>query len=477
LVIADIAAVVSQVAPVIQTRPVPGGALLTLSGGAEVRVLAGFADPPRSRPVGTIQVTVLIERGGDLGAEQLDALITAARRVPFTGWEWQELLEQMPLTTGMTDHLPPDCLSAVAPVMTVHHMRDFLVMVETVRRLGVPAQAITVLDKGYCYRHTHRVDAHLAERGITVFPWTQAATALADHVRRARALGRRGLLIDDGGYTLPVLIDQRPDLLEAFCGLVEQTKSGITKLEPYGEHLPLPVFSVAESQMKAAIEPYGIADAAWRNLTRLLPEEKFEGQPAVVIGFGPIGTQLAEVLRQRRMRVAVHDRDITALVTAAEHGFVTHPDLRELLRSHQPLLVVGATGRTSFTTRHAATLVRDCYLVSTTSRDREFALAELRAAAVNETDAGQLGFRLELPQLVTATVVADGQPVNFHYAESLPNKYADLVLAALIVGASALAGDDHGFQPGHNVARTDALLTASGLLQRYYARFGPRRSA
>jgi S-adenosylhomocysteine hydrolase len=472
-VIEKITAAVSRVIPVHQIRCVPGGALLTLRGDAQVRIVAGFADPPRSTPVGTVQVTVVVERAEGLTEEQLDAVMAAARRVPFTPWEWHELLAQMPLTAQMPEHLPTDCLAAIAPMMTVHHMRDFLVMVDAVQRLGVPTDAITVLDKAYRYQHTDRVDAHLAALGITVYPWTRAADALEDHARRAAALGRQGLLIDDGGYTLPVLIDQRPDLLKHFRGLVEQTTSGITKLEPYGDDLPLPVFSVAQSRMKAAIEPYGIADAVWRNITRLLPEEKFEGQPAVVIGFGAIGAQLADVLRQRRMRVAVHDRDVTALVTAVEHGYPTHPSLRALLTSHRPMLIVGATGRTSFTARHVGALTRDCYLVSTTSRDREFALADLRAAAVEESDAGQVGFRLLLPQKIQATVLADGQPVNFHYAESMPNKYADLVFAALIIGASTLAREGHGFARGHNVAPTNEVLATSGLLERYYQRFGP----
>lgn len=56
---------------------------------------------------------------------------------------------------------------------------------------------------------------------------------------------------------------------------------------------------------------------------------------------------------------------------------------------------------------------------------------------------------------------------------SLPNKYADLVLAALLVGAATLARENHGFSPGHNVARTDEILESCGLLERYYSRFGP----
>jgi hypothetical protein len=172
------------------------------------------------------------------------------------------------------------------------------------------------------------------------------------------------------------------------------------------------------------------------------------------------------------MRVAVHDQAIVRLIAAHERGFVTARSLSGLLRDHRPLLIVGSTGRTSLRGEHAAALQRDCYLVSTTSRTTEFALDELVEEAVTISDAGVLGIRLHLPSRVTATVVGDGFPINFHYAESMPNKYADLVLASLLVGAATLARPGHGFESGHNVARTNRVLESCGLLERYYRRFG-----
>ncbi|MBB2749315.1 UNVERIFIED_ORG: S-adenosylhomocysteine hydrolase [Microbispora rosea subsp. rosea] len=453
------------------------GLRLRTGGGAMIRVVAGVPAAAKAAPTATHTLTLVLEDAGDLAPDQAAAVLDAVRRLPFTPVEMDALRRQMPLTGELPLFLPANCLASVAPVLTVHHMTDFLIMVETVRALGVPAQAITVLDKGYRYQHTHRVDAHLAAQGVRVWPWTRTADALADHAQRAAAMGRSGLLIDDGGYTLPVLLTERSDLLPAYIGLVEQTISGITKLENWQRRLPVPVFSVAESALKAAVESYGIADAAIRNVLRLLPDEKMEGQPALVVGFGRIGEQLAEVLRQRRMRVAVYDRRLVRLIAAHERGFLTGRCLTTLLRDHHPFLIVGSTGRTSLRGEHAGALTRDCYLVSTTSRDREFAVAELAGEATRVEDAGVLGTRLHLPSGAVATLVADGMPVNFHHAESLPNSYADLILASLIVGAATLATPGHSFQPGHNLAETDTVLEGCGLLERYYARFGPGNGA
>jgi S-adenosylhomocysteine hydrolase len=473
LLIDQVVVAISVVAAIAGGEPVAGGVRLGLEADAVVRILAGTVAWPESRPTATIAVTVVVDDPGTLPETAVGAVLGAVDRVAFTELEWAELVAAMPLTHGLPAHLPPECLARVAPVFTVHHMTDFLVMVEAAQRMGVPAEGITVIDKGYRYRHTHRVDAHLRAAGIAVFPWTRTAEALADHAARARRLDRAGLLIDDGGYTLPVLLDQRPDLLGDFVGLVEQTTSGITKLERYGDGLPVPVLSVAESRLKATIESYGIADAAVRNVLHLLPQEKFEGQAALVLGFGRIGEQVAEVLRDRRMRVAVYDQAIVRLIAAHERGFLTARSLTGLLRAHRPLLIFGSTGRTGLRGEHAAALVRDCYLVSTTSRTHEFALDELAEEAVTISDAGVLGMRLHLPGGAVVTVVGDGFPINFHYAESMPNKYADLVLASLLVGAATLAAPDHAFVPGHNVAATDAVLEGCGLLERYYQRFGP----
>ncbi|MFI0424035.1 hypothetical protein [Spongiactinospora sp. 9N601] len=429
---------IAKVAEVIEVAGDVQDTKLRLAGGAVVRLVAAVPAQPAAHPWGTFTVTAMLHGTATLPARQVAALLGAMRRVPFTPTEMTALRDQMPLTAELPLFLPPDCLSAVAPVLTVHHMTDFLVLVEAVRAMGVPPEAITVIDKQYPYQHADRVDAHLVRQGIAVWPWQHTAHALDSHVRRAAALGRRGLLIDDGGYTLPVLLTHRPHLLPFFDGLVEQTISGITRLERW-PRLPLPVFSVAESRLKATIESYGVADAAIRNLLHVLPQEKLEGQPALVIEFGRIGEQIAAVLNARRMRVAVYDRQIVRLIAAQERGLLTARCLSTLWRSRRPVLVVGSTGRTSVRGEHAAAITRDCFLVSTTSRDREFAIAELAEEATAITGEGVVGTRLWLRPGADVTLVGDGLPINFHFAESLPNSSSDLILAALLVGAATLA--------------------------------------
>lgn len=447
-------------------RGMPGARVLRLPGDGEAVLTAGSEQSGQR-----LTLTAAILAPGDLGGWGQGRLLTAVGALPFTATEMADLHAQMPLTSQLAGWQPGRVLADVAPVLAVHHMTDFLVLVDALRALGVAPAAMTALDKRYAYRHTQRVDAHLRAQGVTVADWRAAPLAIAGHCARADAAGLRPVLIDDGGYLLPVLLDEYPDLVGRLLGLVEQTTSGIAKLARFGPTLPVPVFSVAESRLKATIESYGVADAAVRNLLTLLPQQKWEGKPAVVLGYGRIGEQVARVLRDRRMRVAVHDSEMVRLVAAHEAGFTTGRSVRRLLATHQPVLVVGATGSTSLRGDHLDGLRGDCFLASVTSRARELALDEIADdATVLPVTAG---LRYHRPGGATVTALADGYPLNFHHAESLPNSYADVVMAALALGAIALSQYRDRYPAGHNVALTDRILESSGLLERYYAEHGP----
>lgn len=445
---------------------------LRLPGGCEAMLVAAAApDADRALPAAHLLSLVVIEPGGRTDAE-LRALLRAVAAVPFTDLEMAEIREQLPLTAALPRTLPPEPLAGFGLFLTIHHMSDFVVLIETLLALGVPPEHVTVIDKEYPYALSLRVDAHLRRRlGLAVYRYSELDDAIADHFKRLEPAGRPTMLLDDGGYVLPVVLRSHPHFADRIAGLVEQTASGIWRLE--GLPLPVPVFSVAESTLKGAIESYGIADAAVRNMLALLPNAKFEGQPAVVLGYGRIGRQVAHVLRARRMRVGVYDTNLARLVTAHEEGFVTRPTAAGLLADEQPMVVFGTSGRGSLGGADLGVLRRDAYLVSTTSRDFEFRLDEFAAAASEVRRLGRLGTAYRLAGGVEVTVLGHGLPINFHYAESLPNRYVDLVMGAMALGAVTLATPGHGFAPGHNVAATDRVLEDSALLRGYYATYGP----
>ncbi|MEU5402862.1 hypothetical protein ABZ348_26600 [Streptomyces sp. NPDC005963] len=393
--------------------------------------------------------------------------------------EVERLAHELPLmgaTVERLRHRKP--LAGFAVLVTGHFLTDLVGLVRCLAELGAPLDSMTILRKDYAYRWRHRVHGHLLEQGVHVADCTDAG-AVADHTARARSGGLMCLALDDGGYVAPALLDgaRTPGPAGAgdWAGVVEQTMSGIHRLQGRETELPFPVFSVAQSRLKGRIESYWIAEKAVTRALELLPEVKTEGQPALVIGYGNVGAQIAALLTRRRMRVAVHDSDILRLVDAHENGYVTARDLCALLSEHEPLIVFGVTGRTSMSRREFEALRRHTRLVSASSRDIEFDLPALEALAVRDSTAPPalaLPSRTHtLPQGVDVTVLAGGRPVNFHETDSISNLHSDLVYAGMLTGACAVATDPA--PAGLDPAWADTVLEESGLLQDYYERYGP----
>lgn len=402
-------------------------------------------------------------------------------RQPLSPQEVERVANELPLMSAVVDRLRDGKpLAGFAVVVTGHFLTDLVHLVRCLAELGAPLDAMTVLRKDYAYQWRHRVHGYLDELGVRVRDSTDPDAVLA-HTARARRLGLRCLALDDGGYVAPALLRQvahedTPQHAEAgvWAGVVEQTMSGIYQLRGRERELPFPVFSVAQSRVKGRIESYWIAEKAVSTALDLLPTLKIEGQPALVIGYGNVGAQIAALLSQRRMRVAVHDADILRLIDAHESGYTTARDLDVLLARHTPLLVFGATGRTSMSTREFETLTRPTYLASVSSRDIEFDLPALAALASKETPSRATHLPSgthRLPRGVDVTVLAGGMPVNFHETDSISNLHSDLVYAGVLTGACAIA--TRPAPAGLDPVWADTVLEESGLLQDYYERYGP----
>lgn len=280
-----------------------------------------------------------------LPAAVLDRWAQIWHRQAISTQETQRVAGELPLMNAAVERLREGKpLAGFAVVVTGHFLTDLVHLVGCLAELGAPLEAMTVLRKDCAYLWRHRVHGHLVELGVNVCD-SADPEAVARHTARARRRGLRCLGLDDGGYIAPALLDlaadapQDTDAAGVWAGVVEQTMSGIYKLQGREQHLPFPVFSVAQSRLKGRIESYWIAEKAVATALDLLPSLKIEGQPALVIGYGNVGAQIAELLRQRRMRVAVHDADLLHLVDAHESGYITARELDTLLTRHAPDLV------------------------------------------------------------------------------------------------------------------------------------------
>ena len=280
------------------------------------------------------------------------------QRTPFTDTEMGELRGLMPLTSSSAewlsttddkDELQP--LRGLAAVFTIHHQRDFLVLLEELLKCGLSPADVLVVDKEYDYEYRQRVDGHLRYKmGVEVTGYSDLSVALGALFARVQdpSVWKRVILIDDGGYLYPRVRELVPDELDVkqfVLGIVEQTSSGIMALRPFlPDNLRVPLFNVAESDLKSTVEARGVARAALRSLRRALQDVHWGGRRAVVAGFGRIGHALAEELRREDVVTAVFDTDYARLVAAREDGFQTFETLADAVKTWQPHLIVGCYG-------------------------------------------------------------------------------------------------------------------------------------
>ena len=434
----------------------------------------------------------------------------AATRLPFTESELRVLRDDMPLTSGLAslassllgNHAGPGerPFEGFGGIFTIHHQTDFVVLIETAIELGMSPDDITVIDKEYAYRYSDRVDEHLKSRlGLRVFKYTDLRIALADHLRRmvpdVDGPWKQTVVLDDGGYIFRTIVENIEifrNWLQFFVGLVEQTTSGISSIRrffPTLQQEKFPLFSVAESQLKAMVESHGIARAAVQSLRNIIPNVKFEGRRALVIGHGKIGTAMAEILRENRFITTVFDKSIAKRIYAREKGHRTGHDIREILSTFSPHFIFGCAGSwassgepiPSVTADELAELSNDAYLVSLTSRDYEFDISGLESSAVEIESHTAVGrsFRItESEREITVVLVAGGYPVNFHNAESMPNQHSDLIMASMLTGGIAVCSSPRRYDiqrrgvgeedNGAVAEEEDMTLSASGLLERYF---------
>lgn len=451
----------------------PAGAVsIGLPGGGSAALALGKAAGRLAGPGDWTAGITIIDPGRDTG-DGLSAILAVLDSLPLTGWELDRVREQMPVTAGIAGDLGPAAFSDVAVLCAIHHMRDFTAMASTLTTCGARPDLITVIDKGYPYLMRGRVDSWLRHRlGAVVVPYPGRVDGIRGHLDRAAAAGTQTLVFDDGGYVLPAVLDHMPGRVREIAGVVEQTMSGIWKIERYPGIL-VPVFSVAESDLKAAVEAPYVATAAV-SAEGMLPDEMWAGRPALVLGYGRLGRQAARLLRDvQRMRVAVYDPQPSALVTAQVDGFAISTSLAGLIESHRPLLVLGSAGRGSLAGQHARAFASSAYLASMTSRDYEFSLPEWAEQAERVIDYGPLGHGYLMPGGIELCVLGDGLPVNFHHRESVPGSVIDLVFAALLTGGAVLARPGHGGHgPGRDLTRVNQVLAASPALTAFLARYG-----
>jgi hypothetical protein len=178
----------------------------------------------------------------------------------------------------------------------------------------------------------------------------------------------RVIILDDGSGLLSVF-NKNFEKISKDIELVgvEQTSSGFRKLE--SEILKFPIINVARSAIKLNKESLFIAESCFEKIDSYVKDNNLSQNRFLVIGLGPIGQALVDLLQKRNEEVFGFD---TAL---------GHENLIEKIKELKPNIIMGATGVTVISNEDVMilnSLGHKIHLISVSSSDREFPVANYR---------------------------------------------------------------------------------------------------
>jgi adenosylhomocysteinase len=265
----------------------------------------------------------------------------------------------------------------------------------------------------------------------------ELAQVAVDAACRATA-GGPVIVQEIGGYCAPSV---RRLASAGVLGVVEDTKQGQWAYQRQTP-LPLPVFTIADSPLKALEDvqvgrsiAYSVDRLLRTRLYRLLAECR-----VTVLGYGGIGTALVDYLQRHGARVSVYDPDpvrtAAALLRGARVG-----DRAELIRDAE--VIIGVSGHRALTADDIDLLRDGVVLASGSSKQVEFDVPGLMARAnatvtVDEVTELAAGNR-------TIYLLNEGKPVNF-LEQSVLGRVLDLVYSELYLCTMQLAYIPH--RPG-----------------------------
>ncbi|MEW6418171.1 MAG: NAD(P)-dependent oxidoreductase [Nitrospirota bacterium] len=327
--------------------------------------------------------------------------------------------------------------SNITILLIQHLLKDTISLIRSFLSLG--ANVITV---GIPYWYDENIIKIMRKEGFELYtpkfpPDDCIETVLNQIVDKCRESRQKFLIVEDGGYAVPLLHTKLQRGLEYCIGAVEQTARGMWRDEDIKGGVSIPVLTIARSKVKDTIEPLFIGEAVTDNIKMLLKKQGdfIKGKKVIVVGYGTIGKKIAEEVKRNNAIVKVTETNPFNQAEAALSGFETDT-LDFLIRDCN--IIIGATGKPSIST--ALILKARGYLVaiSASSRRDEIDMIGLGDLA-EENKVSEIGTEYTLPNKNRVMVLAHGFPVNFFCSDSVPDKAIDPVLTELFLCVKKLA--------------------------------------
>ncbi|MET9862806.1 adenosylhomocysteinase [Streptomyces smyrnaeus] len=271
----------------------------------------------------------------------------------------------------------------------------------------------------------------------------------------ARAAGRPVVLLDVGGYFTSALDGLCDHFSGRILGVVEDTENGHKRYAEL-DKLPCPVVSVARSPLKDP-EDFLVGQSVVFSTEALLRSRAdiLHGRPALVIGFGKLGSSIARLLHAKGVRVTVYDIDPVRRTQALSQGFAVARDRASGLEDAG--LVLCATGSLSLRGEDFPRLRNGTYVATVTSSEDELELDGL-PEVYERTRIGE-----HVTRYMTTGhyfyLLNGGNAVNFLHGASV-GPFIFLVQAEILAACAVLARGE--LPPGmHEINPADRAAIAA----------------
>jgi adenosylhomocysteinase len=315
------------------------------------------------------------------------------------------------------------------------------------------------------YAHPDEIDVEVAEvlraRGIPV-DGDPTLTGAAERAAAVAFLGRGfDLLLDDGSHLIRLAHEE--GLATGLRGAAEETTSGLTPLRLMQREgvLEIPVIAVNDALTKTSFDNrYGTGQSCVFAIADALDAAGIDlrDQPAVVVGYGPVGEGVAAHLGALGVEVSVTETDPVRALRAAHDGYRIGR-----LRDVAPgALVVSATGAPHTID---AEVVREASIVAVAGgvpHEVDLDVSTLRPYEGGHGESSRFVERAG----DGALVIARGGCVNLSAGEGNPIEIMDLSFSVQLFAVAHLLA--HDLPPGvHPLpAEADVTIGAAALAAR-----------
>ncbi len=359
----------------------------------------------------------------------------------------RKFLRKLPLLDFTAKMYPDINLQETYIICAQHLVSTTYSLFHALLKLGLKPENLSAIGK--CYSTDPQAYEEIKKMGIDVCPSSlsfDSHTSFDDQYREninkfitlrlnkiTSSKYEKIIILDDGGELIGAINELIDDNYSSMIG-IEQTSSGFHKLK--NKKMKIPVINVARSPAKLNYESPIIARLVVDTLVRRLKRLPIHPQEVLIIGHGPIGSQIREAL-ERTYRVSTYD-------TTAVKSSIRHPDFEKSL--HKFDLIIGCTGKSVLKPEQYKLLKKNVVLVSASSSDREFDAVHLRNKL---SSVGNCHKNLFVDGMY---LINCGFPINF--AEEFREIDSDdlqltrsLLLAAILQASSHFKTKDKGFIP------------------------------